>query len=183
MYSFSCPCITRTNLISTLSHSCCFKCSPIPLSVWYRLYLNVWYISNDCTNFSTISVINSSYRSLLVRSWSELDFASINSILFSSLHITNSTVLICSPYLVKCFFLINQGFFIAYSQMNKPRKWIFFSIWYKNSGIRVYEVKRLCFSFYMALCMPFPLRRRTSRVYQDHLTFPEGPNFLRSAYP
>ena len=87
------------------------------------------------------------------------------------------------PYLVKCFFLKNQGFFIVYSQMNEPRKWIFLSIWYKNSGIRVYEVKRLCFSFYMALCMPFPLRRRTSRVYQDHLTFPEGPNFLRSAYP
>ena len=87
------------------------------------------------------------------------------------------------PYLVKCFFLKNQGFFIVYSQMNEPRKWIFLSIWYKNSGIRVYEVKRLCFSFYMALCMPFPLRRRTSRVYQDHLSFQESPNFLRSAYP
>ena len=87
------------------------------------------------------------------------------------------------PYLVKCFFLKNQGFFIVYSQMNEPRKWIFLSIGYKNSGIRVYEVKRLCFSFYMALCMPFPLRRHTSRVYQDHLTFPEGPNFLRSACP
>ena len=87
------------------------------------------------------------------------------------------------PYLVKCFFLKNQGFFIVYSQMNEPRKWIFLSIWYKNSGIRVYEIKRLWFSFYMALCMPFPLRRRTSRVYQNHLTFPEGPNFLRSAYP
>ena len=91
--------------------------------------------------------------------------------------------LISRHYLVKCFFLKNQGFFIVYSQMNEPKKWIFLSIWYKNSGIRVYEVKRLCFSFYMALCMPFPLRRRTSRVYQDHLTFPEGPNFLRSAYP
>ena len=92
-------------------------------------------------------------------------------------------LLIFPPYLVKCFFLKNQGFFIVYSQMNEPRKWIFLSIWYKNSGIWVYKVKRLCFSFYMALCMPFPLGRRTSRVYQDHLTFPEGPNFLRSAYP
>ena len=35
----------------------------------------------------------------------------------------------------------------------------------------------------MALCMPFLLRRRTSRVYQDHLTLSESPNFLRSAYP
>ena len=26
----------------------------------------------------------------------------------------------------------------------------------------------------MALCMPFPLRQRTFRVYQNHLSFPEG---------
>ena len=53
--------------------------------------------------------------------------------------------------------------------MNEPRRWTFLCIWYKNSWFRVYEVKRLCFSFYMALCMPFHLRQRTSRVYQDLL--------------
>ena len=53
--------------------------------------------------------------------------------------------------------------------MNEPRRWTFLCIWYENSWFRVYEVKRLCFPLYMALCMPFHLRQRTSRVYQDHL--------------
>ena len=53
--------------------------------------------------------------------------------------------------------------------MNEPRRWTFLYIWYENSWFRVYEVKRLCFPLYMALCMPFLLRQRTSRVYQDHL--------------
>ena len=53
--------------------------------------------------------------------------------------------------------------------MNEPRRWTFLCIWYENSWFRVYEVKRLCFPLYMALCMPFLLRQRTSRVYQDHL--------------
>ena len=73
------------------------------------------------------------------------------------------------PYLVKCFFLIFQGFFSFISQVNEPRRWTFLCIWYENSWFRVYEVKRLCFPLYMALCMPFLLRQRTSRVYQDHL--------------
>ena len=55
------------------------------------------------------------------------------------------------------------------SQMNEPRGWTFLCIWYESRGFRVYEVKRHCFSFYMALCMPIHLRQRTSRVYQDHL--------------
>jgi len=33
----------------------------------------------------------------------------------------------------------------------------------------------------MALCIPFHLWQRTSRVYQDHHFV--SPNFLRSAYP
>ena len=53
--------------------------------------------------------------------------------------------------------------------MNEPRGWTFLCIWYESRGFRVYEVKRHCFSFYMALCMPIHLRQRTSRVYQDHL--------------
>ena len=75
------------------------------------------------------------------------------------------------PYLVKCFFLIFQGIFSFISQMNKPRGWTFLCIWYENSWFRVYEVKRLCFPLYMAFRMPFHLRQRTSRVYQDHLHF------------
>ncbi len=45
--------------------------------------------------------------------------------------------------------------------------WAFLCIWYENSWFWVHEVKRLCFSFYMALCIPIHLRQRTSRVYQD----------------
>ena len=52
--------------------------------------------------------------------------------------------------------------------MNEPRGWTFLCIWYENSWFGVYKVKRLVFSFYMALCIPFHLRQRTSRVYQDH---------------
>ena len=76
---------------------------------------------------------------------------------------------ITTPYLVKCFFLIFQGIFSFISQVNEPRRWTFLCIWYENSWFRVYEVKRLCFPLYMALCMPFHLRQRTSRVYQDLL--------------
>ena len=53
--------------------------------------------------------------------------------------------------------------------MNEPRGWTFLCIWYENRGFGVHEVKRHCFSFYMALCIPIHLRQRTSRVYQDHL--------------
>ena len=53
--------------------------------------------------------------------------------------------------------------------MNEPRRWTFLCIWYENRGFWVHEVKRRCFSFYMALCIPILLRQRTSRVYQDHL--------------
>ena len=52
--------------------------------------------------------------------------------------------------------------------MNEPRGWTFLCIWYENRGIGVYEVERLLFPLYMALCMPLLLRQRTSRVYQDH---------------
>ena len=45
--------------------------------------------------------------------------------------------------------------------------WAFLCIWYENSWFWVHEVKRLVFSFYMALCIPIHLRQRTSRVYQD----------------
>ena len=72
------------------------------------------------------------------------------------------------PYIVKWFFPKNQGFFIVYAQMNEPRGWTFLCIWYENRGGWVHEVKRHCFSFYMALCIPFLLRQRTSHVYQDH---------------
>ncbi len=51
--------------------------------------------------------------------------------------------------------------------MNEPRGWTFLCIWYENSWFGVYEVKRLVFSFYMALCIPIHLRQRTSRIYQD----------------
>ena len=71
------------------------------------------------------------------------------------------------PYLVKSFFLIFQGFFSYISQMNEPRGWTFLCIWYENRGVGVYEVERLQFPLYMALCMPLLLRQRTSRVYQD----------------
>lgn len=52
--------------------------------------------------------------------------------------------------------------------MNEPRGWTFLCIWYENRGVGVYEVERLLFPLYMALCMPLLLRQRTSRVYQDH---------------
>ena len=52
--------------------------------------------------------------------------------------------------------------------MNEPRGWTFLCIWYENRGVGVYEVERLQFPPYMALCMPLLLRQRTSRVYQDH---------------
>ena len=55
--------------------------------------------------------------------------------------------------------------------MNEPNGWTFLCIWYDNSWFRVHEVKRLGISFFMALCVPFHLRQRTSRVYQDHLLF------------
>ena len=55
--------------------------------------------------------------------------------------------------------------------MNEPKGWTFLCIWYENRGNWVHEVKRHCFSFYMALCIPIHLRQRTSRVYQDHLHF------------
>ena len=55
--------------------------------------------------------------------------------------------------------------------MNEPYGWTFLCIWYDNSWFRVYEVKRLYISLYMAFCIPFHLRQRTSRVYQDHLHF------------
>lgn len=55
--------------------------------------------------------------------------------------------------------------------MNEPRGWTFLCIWYESRGFWVHEVKRRCFSFYMALCIPILLRQRTSRVYQDHLHF------------
>ena len=55
--------------------------------------------------------------------------------------------------------------------MNEPRRWTFLCIWYENRGDWVHEAKRLVFSFYMALCIPFLLRQRTSRVYQDHPYF------------
>lgn len=51
--------------------------------------------------------------------------------------------------------------------MNKPKGWTFLCIWYENSWFGVHEIKRLAFPFYMALCIPFHLRQRTSRVYQD----------------
>ena len=51
--------------------------------------------------------------------------------------------------------------------MNEPRGWTFLCIWYENRGVGVYEIERLLFSLYMALCMPLLLRQRTSRVYQD----------------
>ena len=53
--------------------------------------------------------------------------------------------------------------------MNEPRGWTFLCIWYENRGVGVYEIERLQFPLYMALCMPLLLRQRTSRVYQDHL--------------
>ena len=83
-----------------------------------------------------------------------------------SAHTTPS--MISTPYLVKSFFLIFQGFFSYISQMNEPRGWTFLCIWYENRGVGVYEVERLLFPLYMALCMPLLLRQRTSRVYQDH---------------
>ena len=52
--------------------------------------------------------------------------------------------------------------------MNEPRRWTFLCIWYENRGVGVYEIERLPFPLYMALCMPLLLRQRTSRVYQDH---------------
>ena len=55
--------------------------------------------------------------------------------------------------------------------MNEPRGWTFLCIWYENRGAWVHEAERLGFSFYMALCIPFLLRQRTSRVYQDHPYF------------
>ena len=55
--------------------------------------------------------------------------------------------------------------------MNEPTGWTFLCIWYENRGIGVQEVERLGFSFYMALCIPFLLWQRTSRVYQDHPHF------------
>ncbi len=55
--------------------------------------------------------------------------------------------------------------------MNEPRGWTFLCIWYENRGVGVYEVERLHFPLYMALCMPLLLRQRTSRVYQDHPHF------------
>ena len=76
-----------------------------------------------------------------------------------------------SPYIVKSFFLIFQGFFSSISQMNEPRGWTFLCIWYESRGFWVHEVKRHHISFYMALCIPILLRQRTSRVYQDHLHF------------
>ena len=51
--------------------------------------------------------------------------------------------------------------------MNEPRGWTFLCIWYENRGVGVYEIERLQFPLYMALCMPLLLRQRTSRVYQD----------------
>jgi len=74
------------------------------------------------------------------------------------------------PYIVKCFFLIFQGIFSYISQMNEPRRWVFLCIWYENSWFGVYEVKRLSFPLYMALCIPLLLWQLTSRVYQDLLT-------------
>ena len=53
--------------------------------------------------------------------------------------------------------------------MNEPWRWAFLCIWYENSWFWVHEVKRLRISFYMALCIPFHLWQRTSRVYQDLL--------------
>ena len=55
--------------------------------------------------------------------------------------------------------------------MNEPRGWTFLCIWYENRGVGAYEVERLQFPLYMALCMPLLLRQRTSRVYQDHPHF------------
>ena len=52
--------------------------------------------------------------------------------------------------------------------MNKPRRWAFLCIWYENSWFWVHEVKRPDISLYMALCIPFHLWQRTSRIYQDH---------------
>ena len=54
------------------------------------------------------------------------------------------------------------------SQKKEPVEWTFLCIWYENRWFWVHEVKRLCISFYMALCIPIHLRQRTSRVYQDH---------------
>lgn len=47
--------------------------------------------------------------------------------------------------------------------------WAFLRIWYENSWFWVHEVKRLDISLYMALCIPFHLWQRISRVYQDYL--------------
>ena len=55
--------------------------------------------------------------------------------------------------------------------MNEPRGWTFLCIWYENRWFWVHEIKRHCFSFYMAFCIPILLRQRTSRVYQDLLHF------------
>ena len=55
--------------------------------------------------------------------------------------------------------------------MNEPWGWTFLCIWYESRGFWVHELKRPCFSFYMALCIPIHLRQRTSRAYQDHLHF------------
>ena len=73
------------------------------------------------------------------------------------------------PHIFKCFLLKIQGFPSFSISVNEPKSWTFHCIWYRKSGKRVYEIKRLWFSLYMALCIPIPLWQLTSYNHQDPL--------------
>jgi len=61
---------------------------------------------------------------------------------------------ITPPHIIKYFLLKIQGFLTLSVSVNKPELWTFRCIWYWNSGKRVHEIKRHCFSLYWPCVYP-----------------------------